>query len=218
MTAKRPPTREQLLDVMRQQEAVKYGKNLLEKKKDVLLRKLEDDRARFRELEEEFTRMTDALGFYYALARMYEGQGIIEMLKPGKREVMVEERITSLMGCSYSQFTPLDYPDDHESYLYDPAMTSLYVDDLIIAMERTGEILWEYINIRTRIVALESELKKSLLRINSLDQVVLPQLEEEESNINEVLGERSRQEQYAIKKIKKKNRQKKERKRESKLK
>lgn len=205
MSSKRPPTREQLLDVKHQQEAVQYGKGLLEKKRDVLMRKLENDRIRFRELEIQFTRLCADMSTYYSLVRMYEGQGILQIMKPGRAYTRVTEKVTSIMGCSYSQFKPVQGSDGNlDTPSYDPAMTSLYVDDLLVSLENMRTLLWEYINLRTRIVALESELRKSLLKINSLEHVILPDLQEEQKFITEVLSERARQEQFAVKKIKKK--------------
>ena len=87
---------------------------------------------------------------------------------------------------------------------FDPAMTSLYVDDLLRALSETDRILWPYINLKTKITALENELKRTLLKINTLEYTVLPDLNDQRKLIEEVLGERERQERFSVKKIKRK--------------
>ena len=57
-SAQRPPTREQLLDVRKRRGTVQYGKQLLEKKRDALLRTIEEDRRIFREIAKEFAEKT----------------------------------------------------------------------------------------------------------------------------------------------------------------
>lgn len=68
----RPPTREQLLDIRRQMTTVQYGKQLLEKKRDALLRALEEDRRNFKKLDALFREHIKRISFVYTLVRMYE--------------------------------------------------------------------------------------------------------------------------------------------------
>ena len=65
----RPPTREQLLDIRRQMGTVQYGKQLLEKKRDALLRAIEEDRRKFKELASSLGKIKH-LSFVYATGRM----------------------------------------------------------------------------------------------------------------------------------------------------
>ncbi|MBN1334317.1 MAG: V-type ATP synthase subunit D [Synergistales bacterium] len=209
MVTKVTPTRENLLEIKRRSDTVKYGKQLLEKKRDALLRNLEEDRRRLRELEEHFRKLCQNIGMVYSLVRMYEGQAILQLLKPGRPILHVKVMKRTLMGCRFSQFDPVQ--DDRTSgtfAAFDPAMTSLYVDDLLRALSETDRILWPYINLKTKITALENELKKTLLKINTLEYTVLPELKDQRKQIEEVLGERERQERFSVKKIKRKKEKK----------
>ncbi|HPI97509.1 MAG TPA: V-type ATP synthase subunit D [Synergistales bacterium] len=205
MATKVTPTRENLLDIKRRTETVKYGKQLLEKKRDALLRSLEEDRRKLRDMERQFRELCKNIGMVYSLVRMYEGQSILQLLKPGRPILHVKVFQRTLMGCRFSQFEPVQ--DERSTGIFaafDPAMTSLYVDDLLRALSETDRILWPYINLKTKITALENELKRTLLKINTLEYTVLPDLNDQRKLIEEVLGERERQERFSVKKIKRK--------------
>jgi len=209
MANKVTPTRENLLEIKRRSETVAYGKQLLEKKRDALLRNLEEDRKKMRDMEENFRKLCQKIGLIYSLVRMYEGQAILQLLKPGRPVMKVNVIQRSLMGCRFCQFEPLlDEGSQKVSASFDPAMTSLYVDDLLRALSETDRILWPYINLKTKITALENELKKTLLKINTLEYTLLPQLHDQKKQIEEVLGERERQDRFSIKKIKRKKEKK----------
>ena len=201
----RPPTREQLIDVRRQMATVQYGKELLEKKRDALLRTLEEDRRNFKKLESFFREQMRHISFIYALIRMYEGQSVLQFIKPEREHTQVDVERHTLMGCRYSQFKPLKEQVFSLSGLaYDPAMASLCVDDLLNEMKKIEEKVWLFINLKAKLSALEKELSKTMLKINTLQYILIPTLHKEESRIRDILSERERQERYAVKKLSKK--------------
>lgn len=210
MSARKAPTRENLLETRKQITTVQYGKNLLEKKRDALLRNLEEDRKRFREMDSQFKMINQKISLIYSLVRMYEGHSMLQLLKPDTTSVKVRVEKRSLMGCRYSQFFP-QRKSGYESLEinYDPALTSLYVDDLLKAIRESEKILWPYINLKSKITSLEKELNKTMLKINTLEHNLLPELQSEAANIQEVISERERQERYSIKKISRKKQKKK---------
>jgi len=200
---KRAPTRENLLEAQRGATSVRYGKNLLEKKRDALLKTLENDRRKFREMDAQFREINKRISLAYSLVRMYEGHSMLKLLKPDTSSLKVTEKKISLMGCRYSIFTPkgITAEDIGLRINYDPALTSLYVDDFLNLLGESEKMLWPYINLKSKITSLEKELHKTMLKINTLEHIVLPELIEEQSVIGEVIAERERQERYAIKKI-----------------
>ncbi|ADE57109.1 MAG: V-type ATP synthase subunit D [Aminobacterium colombiense] len=201
----RPPTREQLLDIRRQMGTVQYGKQLLEKKRDALLRAIEEDRRKFKELDKLFREQIKHLSFVYALVRMYEGQTVMQLLKPDAGTLKVISKRHTLMGCRFTQFQPGKGRGSPLTGLsYDPAMTSLYLDELLSEMKKIEERIWTYINLKAKLASLEKELSKTMMKINTLQYILLPELKQEESRIRDILSERERQERYAIKKLSKK--------------
>ena len=203
--ARRPPTRETLLETGREITAVRYGKNLLEKKRDALLKALEEDRRKFKELDAEFRNINRRISLTYSLVRMYEGHSMLLLLKPDLSSLKIRVKKISLMGCKYSIFTPSRSQSGVGPQInYDPALTSLYVDDFLNTLSDSEKILWSYINLKTKITSLEKELDSTMLKINTLEHIILPDLKKERSKIAETIAERERQERYAIKKMSRK--------------
>ena len=201
-SAQRPPTREQLLDVRKRRGTVQYGKQLLEKKRDALLRTIEEDRRIFREIAKEFAEKTKRLSVFYALVRIYDGPSMIQLLRVDAPRLSVSSVRHSLMGCRYLQFFP-QTSDLAPSvrFAYDPALTSLYVDDLRNELKQVDEIMWKYVNLKTKLTFLEKELRKTLMKINTLQYVLLPELAADETRIRSILSERERQERFAVKRL-----------------
>lgn len=201
----RPATRDQLQTIKRQMATIGYGKQLLERKRDALVRAIEEDRRELRRLEENFREISDRMSLSYALIRLYEGQQAVWALRPALEAAQVDVKIHSLMGCRYQSFSPLTGDGVSQGRIdmsYDPALVSLYMDDLVRALGECQKVLWDYLNLKARISALEKEVRKTLLKINTLEHNLLPELRSDLSRITEVLSERERQERFRVKKIK----------------
>jgi vacuolar-type H+-ATPase subunit D/Vma8 len=105
------------------------------------------------------------------------------------------------MGCKYSQF----YPEDKDrgrllgGLLMDPALASLHVDELLETLVRIEPLLWRYINLKSKLDALELEFEKTRRKVNNLEQEMLPVLEAQERRIRLALAERERDEAHAVK-------------------
>ena len=198
-----PPTREHLLTTRRRITSVQQGKSLLERKRDALMRVVDEERRLFRETENEFLLAAQKITFYYSLARLFEGDGAIRFLSAGVEPIPIEVEKKIIMGCRYSSFSPSESEMGKFSWKlpFDPAVTTLTVEDLLKSLAENEECLWRYINLKTKIGAIERELAKTTLKINTLEHVVLPSLEEEVKGIEDLLSERERQEKYVTKKI-----------------
>jgi V/A-type H+-transporting ATPase subunit D len=199
----RPPTRDQLLSLRRQIVVVQYGKLLLEKKWDALLRAIEEDRRLFRELEKRFLDLCGKLSFSYSLVRIFDGHFALRVLKPVSPPLEIHSTVHVLMGCRYAQF---DSPfgglsAESEGLAYDPALASLNLDDLLKSLEEGKPLVWEFINKKAKLQALGRELKRTLQKINTLQHLLLPSLEKDLKRIREILSERERQELFNVKRL-----------------
>jgi len=191
-------TREQLLLLRQQMEAVRRGKSLLERKRDALLRALEEDRRRFRALQDQFEKIGRRVATTYSLLRLYEGQISLDLLRPGMGPVPLESFRHVLMGCSFVEF------HRHESAAsgvgYDPTLASLFTDDLVGALAELDAIFWTYLNLRVKMGALEKTLRETVRKTSNLEHRVLPGLRGDFMRIRDVLVERERQERYTLRK------------------
>lgn len=201
-----PPTREQLLAIRRRTETIRYGMGLLQKKRDALVLAIEQEKRLFVSLGKKFRELCVRISVVYALVRMYEGQHVLSLLHPGQIPLVVTMERHSLMGCSYAQFRPAHLEDElHPSTMkYDPALASIHLDDLLSALSDADEILWRFINVKAKLVALEKDLKSTMRKINNLEHAVLPELLDEHKRIREILSERERQDRYTMKKMSRK--------------
>ncbi|MCF7935858.1 MAG: V-type ATP synthase subunit D [Synergistales bacterium] len=200
-----PPTREQLLALKQQMETISGGMSLLEKKRDALLQALEKDRRAFRELSRRFQEACERIAFPFTLVRLFEGEATLTLIRSSSRPLRLSSSRHSLMGCSYPQFARTQQPSDQEELLLaDPALSSLHMDDLLSELSAADTLLWDYINMKVRIDALERELAKTMRKLNNLEYVIYPSLQSEYKRIRDILQERERQERFTLKKFKRK--------------
>lgn len=202
-----PATRDRLLYVSSQIGDVVFGKGLLEKKRDALVRAMEGEKKRFKLVEMEFSQFCRKISTIYGLVRAYDGAEAIEILGLQRSPLVVTAEKESLMGCSYTSFFSENVKNEtRQSMAMDPALTSLYVEELVNLVTACEPVLWNYVTLKGKIRAFERELKKTNLKINTLEYSLLPSLTQEKRRIIETISERERQERFSIKKITKKKR------------
>lgn len=107
------------------------------------------------------------------------------------------------MGCRYPQFeSPYEgLAAESGGLAYDPALASLNLDDLLKSLEEGKSLVWEFINKKAKLQALDRELKRTLQKINTLQHLLLPSLEKDLKRIRETLSERERQELFNVKRL-----------------
>jgi V/A-type H+-transporting ATPase subunit D len=198
-----PVSRSELIEISRQIENMRFGCSLLERKKEALLREIETDRATFRTMRQEVEGMLSFVSYAYALVQLFEGESVMTLLSWGIEPRKVRIVRHALMGCRYSQF----FPEDEErgsllgGMLMDPALASLHVDELLENLARIEPVLWRYINLKSKLDALELEFEKTRRKVNNLEQEMLPGLEEQQRRIRLALAERERDEAFSVKKM-----------------
>ncbi len=198
-----------MIQLRRHTEIVRFGKGLLEKKKDALLRAIDEDRRRLQKIEKELLAHLRKTAYSYGIVRMFEGPSFIKLFAIGRKSVSVRSERYNLMGCTYYQYEPRKNRENipFEEASLDPALTSPYVDDLVEHLKGTEHLLWPYINLKVKLKALEKELKRTMRKVNTLEHTVLPDLKSDMKRIGDILDERERQERFAFKKFsKRKNR------------
>lgn len=202
MSEQRSPTRDQIISLRRRIETVTFGRQLLERKKDALIRAIEEDRRRLKDVHRRMEEACSGISFSYALVRLFEGQSIMRLLMGGSAPAGVHVVNHTLMGCRYQQFRLSEQDADSFGRSFvDPALASLHVDDLLEALEDVRALVWTYINLNSKLNALEKELKKTTLKVNTLEHTVLPSLAGDLRRIISVLAERERQERFAVKRL-----------------
>jgi len=77
----------------------------------------------------------------------------------------------------------------------------MHVDELLETLARIEPVLWKYINLKSKLDALELEFEKTRRKVNNLEQEMLPGLEGQQRRIRLALAERERDEAFSVKKM-----------------
>ena len=186
-----PPTRSALLQLHRELEQLRQGYDLLERKREVLVRELlaliADAEATEAEVRRRFRAAYEAL----QEARMRMGEERLQWvsLAPAA-EIHTEVTLRSVMGVAVPQVRidvkPLPLP-------YSLGDTSVAVDE---ARERWLEVaqhLGHLAEVVTAVWRLTTELQKTQRRVNALQHILIPRYEAAIRRIGEMLEEQERE-------------------------
>ncbi|MDO9508534.1 MAG: V-type ATP synthase subunit D, partial [Thermovirgaceae bacterium] len=179
MTDEHQVSRSDLVELSQRIDTVRFGCSLLEKKKEALLRTIESDRAVFSKIRGEVEEMLSFLSYAYALVQLFEGESVMTLLSWGVEPRKIRIVHHSLMGCRYCQFI---FEDEGRGgvlagMLMDPALASLHVDELLETLSKIEPMLWKYVNLKSKLDALEKEFEKTRRKVNNLEQEMLPPME-----------------------------------------
>jgi V/A-type H+/Na+-transporting ATPase subunit D len=200
------PTRSELLERRAQIGLAQQGMDLLKQKRDALL-------IEFMGVMDETLRLSDSLQktvreAQYSLAVAQAVDGVVALRSAGlatRGEVVVDMTGTKIMGVSVPVVTKGDSPL-RSSFTrgYSVTGVSSRVDETAEKFEGILDVIIEYADIETRLKRLGEEINKTNRRVNALEQVTVPALNEQVTYIRQTLDERAREDLFRLKKVKKK--------------
>jgi V/A-type H+-transporting ATPase subunit D len=122
-----------------------------------------------------------------------------------KGEITVDMTGTKIMGVSVPVVTKGESPV-RTSFTRGYSITgvSSRIDDTADKFERVLDVIIEYADIETRLKRLGEEIQKTNRRVNALEQITVPQLQDQVAYIRMTLDERAREDLFRLKKVKKK--------------
>lgn len=198
------PTRAELLDRRQQIALAQQGMDLLKQKRDALL-------IEFMGVMDETLRLSDSLeesvsAAQYSLAVAKAVDGTVAVRSAGlatSGAITVEMSGTKIMGVSVPVVTKGDSPIK-TSFTRGYAVTgvSSRVDETADKFERILDVIIGYADIETRLKRLGEEINKTNRRVNALEQVTVPALNDQVSYIRQTLDERAREDLFRLKKVK----------------
>jgi len=200
------PTRSELLERRAQIGLAQQGMDLLKQKRDALL-------IEFMGVMDETLRLSDSLGktvreAQYSLAVAQAVDGTVALRSAGlatKGEIVVDMTGTKIMGVSVPVVTKGDSPlKSSFTRGYSVTGVSSRVDETAEKFEGILDVIIEYADIETRLKRLGEEINKTNRRVNALEQVTVPALNEQVTYIRQTLDERAREDLFRLKKVKKK--------------
>ena len=200
------PTRSELLERRSQISLAQQGMDLLRQKRDALL-------IEFMGVMDETLRLSDSLQKtvsegQYALTVARAVDGSVALRSAGlacSGEIVVEMSGAKIMGVSVPVVTKGESPI-RTSFTrgYSVTGVSSRVDETADKFERILDVIIEYADIETRLKRLGEEIQKTNRRVNALEQITVPSLQEQVSYISQTLDERAREDLFRLKKVKRK--------------
>lgn len=196
------PTKSNLLSIKEQLSVSTNGYELLEEKREILVRELMQLVDEVRILEEEIEKVVQQAYPAFKRMLMLDGADQIERISHSIHYdfEMIEKNV--IVGGM--QFETLDVELPKKELFYSFMGTYANTDDTIVHFFKLLSLLTQMASIRTIVWRLADEVKRTQRRVNALDKLIIPQATESISYIESVLEERERENVFVLKALKKK--------------
>ncbi|MDD5930040.1 MAG: V-type ATP synthase subunit D [Spirochaetales bacterium] len=197
------PTKSNLLAVKEQLSVSLNGYELLEEKREILVRELMSLVEKVKLLENDIDKVIAKA--YPAIRRMLllDGADQIERIAYSVHyDFEMTEKKVSIGGIPFST---IDVSLPQKELFYSLIGTYANTDNTIDKLFELLSLLTQMASIRTIVWRLAMEVKKTQRRVNALDKMIIPQAKETKSYIESVLEERERENVFVLKALKKRN-------------
>jgi len=201
------PTKSNLLAMKEQLAVSTNGYELLEEKREILVRELMHLVEKVKLLEKDIEKVVNEA--YPALKKMLmlDGADQIERIAHGVHyDFEMTEKKETIGGMSFSS---IDVSMPKKELFYSFNGTYANTDATINKFFELLSLLTQMASIRTIVWRLAEEVKKTQRRVNALDKMIIPQTKETKAYIESVLEERERDNTFVLKALKKRSQNKK---------
>lgn len=194
------PTRMELLRLKKRTALAKRGHKLLKDKQDEFVRQLLILMRGIKELREEVEKeLTETTRRFLFARALMEPEEVQEAFLIPTKSVSVIEKLLVLMNLKVPEFEQ-DISGEMISYSF--ITTSSELDISLVALESVIEKLIDLASKEKALQMIADEIVKTRRRVNSLEYVLIPALEETVKFITMKLSEMERSDQVRIMKIK----------------
>lgn len=198
------PTRTELLQRKNQISLANQGCDLLKEKRDALLMEFMEVMDQVLESSERLQRAAANASYSLATAKAVDGSVTLRSASmAAKGQVDVELKGTVIMGVPVPEVAQKNIKRSAVQRGYSFTGVSSRINETAERFEEEINIIIEIAAIETKLKRLGEEIQKTRRRVNALDYVVLPQLEQQVKYIQMALDERAREELFRLKKVKK---------------
>ena len=197
------PTKSNLL-MMKEQLAVSTnGYELLEEKREILVRELMHLVERVKLLEKDIDAAVEKA--YPAFKRMLMLDGADQVERIAHSIHYDFDMIEKVIVVGGMQFETIEVELPKKELFYSILGSYANTDDVIVKFFNLLNLLTQMASIRTIVWRLAEEVKRTQRRVNALDKMIIPQATETIKYIESVLEERERENVFVLKALKKKN-------------
>lgn len=197
------PTKSNLLAMKEQLAVSTNGYELLEEKREILVRELMHLVEKVKLLEKEIDKLVDEAYPAFKQMLLLDGADQIERISHGVHyDFEMSQKKVNIGGMSFST---MDVVMPEKELFYSFMGTYANTDSTIVKFFELLSMLTQMASIRTIVWRLADEVKKTQRRVNALDKLIIPQTKETKVYIESVLEERERENVFVLKALKKKN-------------
>ncbi len=194
------PNRMELLKLKRRLELARRGYKLLKDKRDALIQKFIKIVAEYQETREEYDKkIRDSMNLFL-LATLYMGEDDLNaiFLFP-QRVIKIKTEYQNIMSVKVPKYKTIE---EGNLYTYGMHNTSPELDNAIKKYHETIPLMIKMSELEKTIVLLTEEIEKTRRRVNALEYVMIPNLEDTIKFITMKLDEMARSTNSAIMRIK----------------
>lgn len=197
------PTKSVLLRLKRNYRIAREGYDLLDRKRNVLIRDLLGNINRVKELEKAFNDYFNQAISRLKTAQCFMGRVRLQSLSlasPVRDEVKV--LLKSVMGVSVPVVTLGSVKEKGSSF--SPFSSNPILDETQVLFRKAREAAMQMAALETTVIRLATEIKRTQKRANALNNVMIPRYAGAIKFIVESLEEKEREEFFKVKLIKRK--------------
>ena len=197
------PTKSNLLAMKEQLAVSTGGYELLEEKREILVRELMHLVEKVKLLERDIDRLTGEAYAAFRRMLMADGSDQIERISHAVHyDFNIREKKVTIGGM---QFSSIDVELPQKELFYSFIGTYANTDATIVKFFELLSLLTQMASVRTIVWRLADEVKKTQRRVNALDKMIIPQTVETKNYIEGVLEERERENVFVLKALKKRS-------------
>ena len=194
------PTRSNLLQRRDQLQLANRGADLLKRKRDALITEFFDLVQSSLEARRSLSGTSQEAYFSLFLANAWDGPEAVESLSLASQSGLdVDIKMENLFGVKVPQVQPPSFSDDLP---FSPINAGARTLDAAREFRKLTEALIKVAATETRLRRIGEEIKKTNRRVNALEQLVIPGINQQIKDIRSVLDQRALEEVTVLKRIK----------------
>ena len=194
------PTRSNLLQRRDQMRLAIRGADLLKRKRDALIGEFFDLVKVSLEARKALSDSSKEAYFSLFLAKAWDGPEAVESLSlAAKTGVDLDIKVENLFGVKVPQ---VQAPEFDKSLPFSPIGAGARTLDAASEFRKLAEALVNVAATETRLRRIGEEIKKTSRRVNALEQLVIPGINNQIKGIQSVLDQRALEEVTVLKRIK----------------
>ena len=194
------PTKANLLRLKQEIKVIKDGYNLLDHKREVLIRELLRFGFEIKDLKENLDESLKNTYDKFSKSKKKMGREkfkFLSILKPAFPKIIALEK--SIMGV---HIPILSLEEEFEVNFQDPSLSCKEFDEFLVSLKNLVPLLLRYVEVSFSLFRIGRELLKTQKRLKALENFHIPQYSRTIARIESVLEETEREELFRNKKIK----------------